>query len=77
MYSIINRLMLIIFEQICVKLIFFFYFAVIGVKTKAMFGLGGKPAFCVWRFPLFFFLHAFEGLVATVHALCMNSSHKV
>ena len=28
-------------------------------------------------FLFFFFLHAFEGLVATVHALCMNRSHKV
>ena len=28
-------------------------------------------------FAFFFFFHAFVRLVATVHALCMNSSHKV
>lgn len=31
MYSVIDRLMLIVFEQICVKLTFF-YFALTGVK---------------------------------------------
>ena len=40
---------------------------------QAMFG--NHVCVCVCIF--FFFFHAFVRLVATVHALCMNSSHKV